>query len=71
MAFVLSSLPAFAQSLAPVDMALETFREIAADAGHEFRFDAPQVIGTQVLVENLQIIEAPLPATEAHSGTER
>ena len=61
MAFVLSSLPAFAQSLAPVDMALETFREIAADAGHEFRFDAPQVIGTQVLVENLQIIEADDP----------
>ena len=61
MAFVLSSLPAFAQSLAPVYMAPETFREIAADAGHEFRFDAPQVIGTQVLVENLQIIEADDP----------
>jgi len=67
-AFVLSSLPAFAQSLAPVDMALETFREIAADAGHEFRFDAPQVIGTQVLVENLQIIEADDPHSTVHTG---
>ena len=61
LAFVLSSLPAVAQSLAPVDTALETFREIAAGAGHELRFDAPQVIGTQVLVENLRIIEADGP----------
>ncbi len=61
LAFVLSSLPTFAQSLAPVDTALQTFREIAADAGHEFRFDAPQGIGTQVLVENLQIVEADDP----------